>query len=259
MLNDIKCAAKNPNKTRLAIIGLVLAAHSMPLMAGDAFANIANTLGIIPQSSHPHNTTNNHQNLFTQQQTDDFSLASNKLEKRLLKILTDHLSVSNSPYYLTEDLMDMAAYYAQFPHVVELFNSIADYPWTLEYQKNRWSTQLRGTPLSVQSAIIRFDTRAAAQFMLRPQCRQNPQCIASPADALLHELLHVQAAFLDTKRFIVNGGMNRLSYPMLHEMEIINQEKLMYKAMQKLDGKQRPLRTKHIGKISRASCVTCIM
>jgi len=181
------------------------------------------------------------------------------LVREISNILLSHFRSKNAPDYVSGDLRLMAEYYSQFPEAIKLIKSIANKPWSLQFQKNEWVTQVTGTRVSIHSAKILFDTRAAAQLKLRTQCNNNPQCIASPADALLHELLHTQEVFLNSTNFLANGGMNTQLYPTSHEMNIIKSEKVLYKKMEKRDGIKRPQRSKHVGKIRQASCVTCIM
>ncbi len=179
--------------------------------------------------------------------------------REISNILLSHFQNKNAPPYVRNDLQLMSEYYSQFPEAIDLIQSIANKPWSLQFQKNEWLTQVTGTRFSIHSATILFDTRAAAQLKIRSQCNNNPQCIASPADALLHELLHTQEVFLNSRQFLANGGMNTQLYPTTHEMDIIKSEKILYKKMESRDGRKRPQRSKHIGKIRQASCVTCIM
>lgn len=83
-------------------------------------------------------------------------------------------------------------------------------------------------------------------------------CVASPADALLHELLHVQVALQNPKQFLQEGGLNGVVYPYKHEHRIIQKENQLYQAMTKHDGFNRPIRRSHVGRYSAAQCVTCI-
>jgi len=223
-----------------------------------------NTLGIIP----PTNSSRNRsvEKDYQQSQTEQISSlqirhnAENEKNISLISgILFSHLGDNDAPEYINEDLHALAEYYSRFPEAVNLLQSIKGEPWLLQYGKNKWATQVTGTKLNIHSAKVIFDTRAAAQLRLSPKCKNNPKCIASPADALLHELLHVQAVLLDSDRFLAKGGMKSHLYPTLHEMDIIKSEKILYKKMEKADGVKRPQRTRHAGKIKASSCVTCIM
>ena len=182
-----------------------------------------------------------------------------KIARDIENILFSHFRNENAPDYVSGDLRLMADYYSQFPEAVKLIQSIANKPWSLQFEKNEWITQVTGTTFNIHSVKILFDTRAAAQLKLHSQCNNNPQCIASPADALLHELLHAQEVLLNSRNFLASGGMNTQLYPTSHEMDIIKSEKVLYKKMEKRDGRKRPQRSRHVGKIHQASCAICIM
>ena len=177
----------------------------------------------------------------------------------LRRILHDHYQASpESPAYLASDLGEMAAYYAGFPEVVSLVRRLESYSWRLVYQKETWTARARGTAADVHSVEISFDPRAAAQLRLNPRCGSSPACIASPADALLHELLHADAMLSDTRRFIEQGGMSGFVYPYAHEDDVLSEERRLYQQMTKRDGVPRPHRTYHTGRLIEASCAVCI-
>lgn len=166
----------------------------------------------------------------------------------------------DDPDYFKPDLDRIAAYYSRFPEVLQLLSSLEGKAWHLSYGKNTWVTKATGTRVSVSQATVVFDPRMAAQLRFRKACSGNRRCTASPADALLHEFLHVRAMLLDSKRFIAQGGMAGALYPYTHEAEVISAENALYSAMARLDGLARPQRSrhKHMGKLVKASCAVCI-
>ncbi len=186
------------------------------------------------------------------------SLTSHTASK-LYTILSDHyIKKADDPLYIQSDLKKMARYYSQFPKVVSLIISLKKKDWVLSYDENIWSTVASGSVLQVDKATIHFNTRSAAKLKLHNSCKENPVCIASPADALLHELLHTHSMLIKTDEFIQQGGMNTLRYPYQHEYAIIKSERELYASMSKSDAIKRPQRNEHAGRKIIASCVTCI-
>jgi len=177
----------------------------------------------------------------------------------IYNILNEHyIKQSSDPDYIQSDLLTMANYYSRYPKVISLITSLKYKEWVLKYNESIWSTVAEGSTLQVDSATINFNTRSAAKLKLQNSCKENPVCIASPADALLHELLHTHSMLLNTNEFIAQGGMNRFRYPMKHEYEVIKLERKLYSDMSMQDGVKRPQRNEHSGRKIIASCVTCI-
>ena len=164
----------------------------------------------------------------------------------------------NDPGHVNEDLRQIADYYSNYPEVVSLFKALKDTNWSLVFDEHNWTTVASGNVLNIEQAEIHFNTRSAAQLRLNDSCKQNPVCIASPADALLHELLHVNSMFNDTETFMAQGGMNSMLYPYQHERSIIKQERELYKTMSQHDSIKRPSRHSHAGRIVKANCSICI-
>jgi len=175
------------------------------------------------------------------------------------KILSQHYLVrASDPHYIKQDINSMANYYSQFPDVISLLLSIKDKSWLLVYTDKNWTTSVEGSRLNIEHAIVSFNTRSASKLKFNNSCNNNPVCIASPADALLHELLHVKSMFLDSNEFIAQGGMNQHRYPVQHEHTILQEERVLYRSMTKLDNTKRPYRNEHQGKAISAQCVICI-
>ena len=192
----------------------------------------------------------------------DYEFSPNVISAQLEQILFDHYVAADSdPEFIKTDIQQMARYFSQYPDVVELLVSLADSHWQLQYSANSFETEVRGSGFQVQAVNIRFDSRSAAQLRKHRDCdiKANANaCIASPADALLHELLHAKSALLETQRFIEQGGLSSVLYPYAHEYDVINNEKRLYHSMSQHDGVPRPQRHKHAGRLLASSCSFCV-
>ncbi len=181
------------------------------------------------------------------------------LAKMIFSILQNHYNKQNTdPDHILDDLKEIANYYSNFPEVVAMLKSLDNKSWQLSYDENNWVTVASGNIFQIEKAVIHFNTRAAAQLRLNNGCQQNPVCIASPADALLHELLHTHSMLVNTSEFIAQGGMSHVMYPYKHEYAIIEAERKLYAMMSKQDEIKRPQRNDHTGRIVKAHCPTCI-
>lgn len=130
--------------------------------------------------------------------------------------------------------------------------------WELSFDEHNWVTTGSGNMMQVDKAVIHFNTRSAAQLRLNNGCTDNPVCIASPADALLHELLHTHSMLVNGEEFIAQGGMNNVIYPYKHEYDVIGKERELYASMSTQDNVKRPQRREHTGRTIKANCPTCI-
>lgn len=162
------------------------------------------------------------------------------------------------PKYIVNDLKEIANYYSDFPESVSLLESLKDKNWELSFDEHNWVTTGSGNMMQVDKAIIHFNTRSAAQLRLNNGCSDNPVCIASPADALLHELLHTHSMLVNGEEFIAQGGMNNVVYPYEHEYAVIGSERKLYASMSSQDNIKRPQRRDHTGRTVKANCPTCI-
>jgi len=181
------------------------------------------------------------------------------LARFIFNLLTQHyINQDTDPKYIIDDFKQIANYYSGFPEVVALFQALNKKNWQLSYDEDNWVTVGSGNIFQVDKAVIHFNTRSAAQLRLNNSCKQNPVCIASPADALLHELLHTHSMLNNTEEFIAQGGMNNVMYPYKHEYTIIKAERELYIRMSKQDKVKRPYRNEHTGRIVKARCPTCI-
>lgn len=173
------------------------------------------------------------------------------LNKRYQKQKTD-------PDYIVNDLKEIANYYSDFPESVTLIEELKNKNWSLSFDEHNWVTTGSGNMLMVDRAVIHFNTRSAAQLRLNNGCADNPVCIASPADALLHELLHAHSMLVNSEEFIAQGGMNNVLYPYKHEYAVIDAERKLYANMSTQDNIKRPQRREHTGRTVKAHCPTCI-
>ena len=183
-----------------------------------------------------------------------------KKYRRALKILHKKwVKTSNDPDWLASDMEELARYIASQPAAYELLRSLAKKTLHLQYKAGEFRSVVKGNALTVRSVKVYFDPRSAAQLQDALHCEQNTaHCVASPADALMHELLHAKMALVDTARFIRSGAMHALSYPRAHEYEVIDRERALYAAMSANDNLPRPQRKHHSGALLRSACITCL-
>lgn len=165
---------------------------------------------------------------------------------------------STDPDYVLDDFKKLANYYSGFPEVIAMLDRLKTRKWRLIYREHHWATVASGNVFQVDNATVYFDTRSAAQLRLYNHCQGNPVCIASPADALLHELLHAHSMLVNTGEFLAQGGMNTVLYPYKHEYAIIEAERKLYARMSLRDNIKRPQRFDHAGRFVQAQCPTCI-
>ncbi len=181
------------------------------------------------------------------------------LANSIYNILSRHYIKNDSdPQHIGEDLKEMANYYSGFPEVVAMLEKLDQKKWQLKFDEDNWVTVASGNVFQVDNAVIHFNTRAAAQLRLNNKCKNNPVCIASPADALLHELLHTYSMLINTDRFISQGGMSNVMYPYKHEYAVIEKERKLYAMMSRQDNLKRPQRSDHTGRTIKVNCPTCI-
>lgn len=164
----------------------------------------------------------------------------------------------SDPDYISNDFRQIANYYSGFPEVIKILESLNNKNWRLVYDELSWVTVASGNVFKVDSVSVHFNTRSAAQLKMYNRCKENPVCIASPADALLHELLHTQSMLVNTQEFLAQGGMNAVMYPYKHEYAIIDAERKLYATMSSRDSIKRPQRIDHTGRLVKAQCAICI-
>jgi len=165
---------------------------------------------------------------------------------------------TGDPVTIKVDLKKMANYYAKYPQVVELITELSDKNVLLKYKKSHWQAQALGTQHSVDQVTVYFDTRVGAQLWMHVDCKANLACSITPADALLHELLHAKLMIVDSEEFIQQGGMKPTLYLFDHEKQVIEKENFLYQQMSQQDGLARPIRHRHTGALIQASCALCL-
>lgn len=182
------------------------------------------------------------------------------LVQTLLQTLRRHWQPTpEDPVSLDRELQLMAVYYSEFPEVVDLLFSLDELDWGLQYQPRTFRTEVTGTALSVKNATVFFDPNFGARLKFQRACNEKlAHCIASPADALLHEFLHARSILKNTQKYIEQGGMGGLLYPFEHEREMIREENALYRAMTAIDMHPRPIRHEHTGRYVLVACSTCI-
>ncbi len=161
------------------------------------------------------------------------------------------------PTSVITDLQKTAEYYARYPRVLELFSELKDQNVFLKYKKSHWQAEASGTQYSGDQVTVYFDTRLGAQLWIHQGCKTNPACHITPADALLHELLHAKLMIVDSDDFIARGGMKPSLYLFDHESDVIAQENALFRNMTEQDHLLRPLRKRHTGELLNVSCVLC--
>lgn len=172
-------------------------------------------------------------------------------------LLSVYRPAPTDPAHIKSDLIDMAHYYARHPAAIKLIDALLGKNINLVYKADQWQTQAIGNRYGVNSTTISMDTRVGAKLFNQAGCDNNPACYLSPADALLHELLHAKSMLLDSQHFIALGSMESQLYPFQHEQEVIASENALYAEMTKHDGLLRPLRHDHSGDLVRVNCAAC--
>lgn len=182
------------------------------------------------------------------------------LVAELTEILKDHYKPGKGdPEFIESDLQEMAAYFSRYHQASQLIRDLKGHNWSLRFKPETFKTDIRGNHYKVHAARVYFDSRSAAQLKSHKSCGEKlGACVASPADALLHELLHAKAALVTPTIFIEQGGLNGVIYPFAHEHSVIQEENALYNAMSEVDGRMRPQRHRHAGRLAATSCVTCI-
>lgn len=175
----------------------------------------------------------------------------------IMQVLQEKLVAPRHEQYAQwqQALQDIAAYYSQFDEVHALILELAPLNWQLHMSPGQFETRVSGSRLAAERALVRFDPFSAVQLKFNRACQSKPAfCFASPADVLLHELLHVQAV-LGVNAVGVLGGA---AYPWQHEHHTLSAERRIYRQMRQVDQRPRPLRTEHTGRTLTVACVTCL-
>ena len=145
-------------------------------------------------------------------------------------------------------LRALARYYAQFDVLWPLFQSLQTVPFRIVVRAGGHVTEQRRGQLSVH-----FDPFLAVQTRFRRSCVDSPgHCYTVPADALLHELLHVKQ--LSERPPLRTHPLGTATL----EPVILAQEAQLFAAMSAQDGRPRPLRADHRGRPRAVRCALCL-
>lgn len=169
-------------------------------------------------------------------------------------ILTEHLVVDS--YTSMAVIDDISYYYARYPEIALMLKEMAGLNWTLNISQHTWQAKAHIKYNSVKQVDIFFDPGTAAQMLFAYRCQDNPACTVSPADALLHELLHAYLMLKDP-HYYARKNTHSL-YPVEHEHEVIRLENQLYNNMTKTDKLPRPNRTKHQATLIAVNCPVCV-
>ncbi|PCK09634.1 MAG: hypothetical protein COA42_03075 [Alteromonadaceae bacterium] len=218
------------------------------------------TLNLISNDAHQHTASEHIEKTPENTYTYPLPQTDSRQAALIQQVLMDHYQAqSNDPKNLREDIAELAHYFAAYPEAQTLIKSLAKVDWSLKYAPHTYQTEVKGTQFSVDAVTVYFDPRSGAKLKFYNKCDVKKSfCIASPADALLHELLHVESILHDTDRFLADGGLGQQLYPHKHERETIERENVLYKQMTQHDDKPRPIRKEHSGQHVLVSCVTCL-
>lgn len=189
------------------------------------------------------------------------SEASEYQDKSLIieQTLREHwVKQDSDPESLDQDIVAMADYYSQHHEAFALISSLSEHKWELKYAPHTFQTDVVGTRMKINTITVYFDPRSGAKLKFYDKCSEKtPFCVASPADALLHELIHANTITANPSQFIAEGGLSGHIYPTEHEHQTIKKENKLYRAMSRRDSRPRPLRNEHTGRHVLVSCVTC--
>ncbi|MFL0802487.1 MAG: hypothetical protein K6L81_02135 [Agarilytica sp.] len=232
---------------------------AMGVNAGAAFSETReSTLNMVPQNSmvaplHEHKR-------FTPELESYTTPVNKESSKKIQSILASHFEgQSDDPHTIAADMQSLADYYSTHPEATALIESLAEEEWQLKYAPHTFQTDVKGSRVHVNEVAVYFDPRSGAKLKFYDKCATKvPFCVASPADALLHELLHVHSILKDTDNFIADGGLDNHMYPAAHERKTILKENILYKSMSRRDQHPRPIRSEHTGRHVLVSCVTCV-
>ncbi len=247
-------AQRGRRKRLLPIIFLAFGVN-----ASTAFADSRETtLNMVPHQSISVPSQNAHkgfQNRYNEEKAID-----KESSKRIQSILAAHfVGQDDDPHTIGEDMQALADYYSTHPEAIDLIESIADEEWELLYAPHTFQTDVSGSRMRIEGVKVYFDPRSGAKLKFYDKCATKvPFCVASPADALLHELLHAHSIMKETDEFLSDGGLSSHLYPAAHEHKTILKENILYKSMSRRDNHPRPIRSEHTGRHVLVSCVTCV-
>lgn len=178
--------------------------------------------------------------------------------KRLQSILASHfIGQEDDPRSIGEDMQMLADYYSTHPEASDLIESIAEEDWKLMYAPHTFQTDASSSSAQIEEVTIYFDPRSGAKLKFYDKCATKvPFCVASPADALLHELLYVHSILKEPSNLVSDDGASTHLYPAAHEHKTILKENILYMSMSRRDNHPRPIRSENTGRHVLISCVS---
>lgn len=188
---------------------------------------------------------------------DDCAPVDPVLADRIEKILFEH--IHDTRQYagdIRNMLSTVSAYYARYPAVVEMLTAMDELDWRLHVTPGTWEARAWIDHGRVNNVEVHFDPGTAAQMIFAPGCATSPACTVSPADALLHELIHAHLMLGEPGRYAANNA--HALYPVEHEHEVIELENRLYRNMSRTDGMPRPNRSRHQAELVAVDCAVCI-
>jgi len=166
-------------------------------------------------------------------------------------ILRDHyVPQANDPKEIDNDIQAMSRYFSAHKEALKLISNVSHRTWELKYAPHTFQTDICGTRNSIKTVTVYFDPRrSAAKLQFYDALAQTtPFCVASQADALLHELLHVHSVYEVPATDMGSPSTGKHIYAGEHERQTILKENILYKAMSLRDNKPRPIRREHSGR-----------
>ena len=148
-------------------------------------------------------------------------------------------------------LLLLAGYYSAFPEVRELFLELKDSSWVLKrgYAEHKTVFLSRGLFFQEQ-VVIYFSPDTGARVRFENACSDKINfCYVSPADILVHELLHA--------RMMLSLGYERTNI-FKEERIVLSFERFIYSRMTELDGFERPVRSRSRGEFVAVDCLFCL-
>ena len=182
-----------------------------------------------------------------------------QVAEEVYETLRSHLEKSAAvPAGFDQDLRELAVYFSRYEPAARLIARLRPLKWSIEYRPGTWAVEVAASPFEINAVTVHADTRSAVRIYGRRACLDEPtKCLRIPADALLHELLHVELILLDKQRFLAQRAPATEFGECEHENEVIEREARLFAEMTTSDRTSRPMRRLHQGTLFAVGCVTC--
>lgn len=163
-----------------------------------------------------------------------------------------------STLQMENHISQLAGYYSNHPAVYYLLSFLEKHPWQITLTDGAFRTEIFGSEDGIGLARIHFNPNRAGQLQFNAACNASPKlCLASPADLLLHELLHVMVVFKNPTPFLKQFYKSNANKQQ-HEQLVIQLEQNLFRVMTASDDTPRPFRFEHLGQSHWVSCPTCL-